>query len=246
LPSLSNNPVRFHGLRLALLVLAAVSGAGAEVLDVSGQWKAHASSSPASVPVSTAAAPAQSSSSPPADCGCADMTVPERLSDATVAFTGQVFDVRSPKKGRRSMFFDVDEIFKGSPKPETEIVSEVSGDACDLTFEEGKMYLVYARWEWGQMVTSRCMGTKSIHQAKSDATALGPSESLKEKLYDHLRNACMGRVDTLCCLASLKAIRQDYSLPEPEGGCPSGMIPDRLRCAGSYTWCIPTTEKSHR
>ena len=141
---------------------------------------------------------------------------------------------------------DVDEIFKGSPKPETEIVSDASGADCDLTFEEGKQYLVYARWEWGQMVSSRCMGTKMINQARSDAAALGPSESTKERFYIHLRNACMGRIDTACCLASLKTLRQDYYLPEPEGGCPSGMIPDRLRCAGSYTWCIPVTEKDHR
>ena len=56
----------------------------------------------------------------------------------------------------------------------------------------------------------------------------------------------MGRIDTVCCLASLKALRKDYYLPEPEEGCPSGMIPDRLHCSGSYTWCIPGTEKNHQ
>jgi hypothetical protein len=174
------------------------------------------------------------------------MTVPERLAGSTYAFTGRVEEARAPKKGRRTVLFDVDEIFKGSPKPEMEIVTDVSGNDCDLVFEEGKTYLVYAQWQWGIAVTSRCMGTKLIEKARTDASALGPSEAMKEKLYIQLRNACMGRIDTSCCLSSLKAMREGYYVPEPESGCPEGTIPDRLRCGGSYTWCIPISDGSHR
>jgi hypothetical protein len=181
-----------------------------------------------------------------ASCGCESLTIPEKLAKSTYAFTGRVEEARAPKKGRRTILFDVDEIFKGSPKLEMEIVTDASGTECDLVFEEGKQYLVYAQWQWGSAVTSRCMGTKLIEKAHGDASALGPSEAMKEKLYIHLRNACMGRMDTPCCLASLKAMRLGYYVPEPENGCPEGTVPDRLRCGGSYTWCIPVSEKTHR
>ena len=95
------------------------------------------------------------------------------------------------------------------------------------------------------MLTSRCMGTKFLEKAK--VAALGPDQEMKEKLYIHLRNACMGRIDTACCLSSLKAMRVNYYVPEPDEGCAEGTVPDRLHCGGSYTaWCIPYSEKSHR
>jgi hypothetical protein len=87
------------------------------------------------------------------------------------------------------------------------------------------------------------MGTKLLQ--KNTTQPLGPDEEAKNKFYLHLRDACMGRRDTACCLASLKAMRQNYHLPEPEEGCPSGSAPDRLQCAGSYTWCISFSEKNH-
>jgi hypothetical protein len=219
------------------------------VIDVSRQWKEHASTSPVVTP-STGSIPShsvlESSSTLPLNCGCEPTTVPEKLSEATCAFTGVAESVEASKKGRRKIVFDVDEIFKGSPKQDMDIVTDLEETPCDLTFEEGKKYLIYARWEWGLYVTSRCMGTKIIETARADASALGPSEAMKEKLYIQLRNACMGRIDTVCCLSSLKAMRAEYSVPEPEDGCPSGTKPDRLLCGGSYTWCIPMTEQDHR
>ena len=93
------------------------------------------------------------------------------------------------------------------------------------------------------MLTSRCMGTKFLEKAK--ISALGPDQERKEKLYIGLRNMCMGRSDTSCCLSSLKAMSQEWYVPEPPGGCTEGTVPDRLRCGGSYTWCIPLTENHH-
>lgn len=170
------------------------------------------------------------------------MTVQERLEDATYAFTGFVASAAGPKKGKRNIVFDVDEIFKGTPKEEMKVTVDITDDGCDLHFEEGQSYLVYAKWEWGNVITSRCMGTKLLVKAKNE---LGPSQELKNKLYIKLRNACMGRIDTSCCLSSLKAMRAGYYVPEPEDGCPSGTVPDRLHCSGSYTWCISPTEKTH-
>jgi len=189
---------------------------------------------------STAAAPP---SEAPA-CGCETLTPQEHLDDCTYAFTGTVFEATKPKNGQRLISFDVNEVFKGSPTEEMKIMVDVIGDMCDFPFELDQSYLVFAKWEWGRVVTTRCMGTKLL--PKVPLTELGPSEQLKEKLYIRLRNACMGRLDTPCCLNSLKALRAGFYLPEPDDGCPSGTIPDRLHCNGSYTWCIPVLEKSHQ
>ena len=86
------------------------------------------------------------------------MTVPEKLHESTLAFTGTVEALEAPKQGRQKAVFDVDEIFKGSPNPDTDIVTDLGGTPCDLKFEEGKKYLIYARWEWGLDVTARLHG----------------------------------------------------------------------------------------
>jgi hypothetical protein len=217
------------------------------VIDVSKEWNAHASSSSATVPEKTPAGVKSSTATAAApeepECKCEPMTVQERLDDSTYAFTGFVSSAPGRQKGKRIITFDVDEIFKGDPKDEMKVTVDVTGDGCDLPFEEGQSYLVYAKWEWGTVLTARCMGTKLLVKAKNE---LGPSQELKEKLYIKLRNACMGRIDTVCCLASLKAMRAGYYVPEPEEGCPSETVPDRLHCSGSYTWCIPLLEKTHQ
>jgi hypothetical protein len=228
-----------------LFFLQALPVRAETVVDVSNEWKAHISSSPVPTSIHPETAVQRSTGAPEAEepaCSCDSLTPQEKLDQSTYAFTGFVSEVAT-KKGTRTVGFDVDEIFKGSPKDEMKVTTQVTGDACDLSFEEGGSYLVFARWEWGNVVTSRCMGTKLLPKAR--AAELGPSEELKEKLYIHLRNACMGRIDTPCCLSSLKAMRAGYYIPEPEDGCPSGSIPDRLHCGGSYTWCIPVLEKTH-
>ena len=222
------------------------------VVDVSKEWEAHRSSSTLASPTrSSASAPAARpevvpSSASVSACGCEALAPQDYLEQSTYAFTGRVFDASVPKKGKRTIAFDVEEIFKGSPKPEISMDVEVLGNSCDWPFEVGETYLVFSKWEWGKTITSRCLGTKLLHAAGEDTREVGPSESLKEKLYIRLHNACMGRYDTPCCLSSLKAMRAGYYIPEPEEGCPSGSIPDRLHCAGSFTWCIPVTEKDHR
>ena len=128
-------------------------------------------------------------------------------------------------------------------KEDMKVTAAVAGDGCDLPYEEWQKYLVYAKWEWGNVITSRCLGTKLLIKAKDE---LGPSQEIKNKLYIKLRNACMGRYDTPCCLSSLKAMRVGYYIPEPDDGCPAGLVPDRLHCAGSYTWCVSPTDKTHK
>lgn len=214
------------------------------VLDVSREWNAHISSSTVPLPKGTVPGEekaAAAKSAPDTACACDVLKPQDYLEESTYAFTGMVDEATAVRKGKQTVLFDVDEIFKGSPKPEMKVAIEVKNDGCDLTYEKGQTYLVFAQWDWGTVSTHRCMGTKLLEKARKEA--LGPSEQLKEKLYIRLRNACMGRRDTACCLSSLKAMKVGYSIPEPEEGCPAGTLPDRLRCSGSYTWCIPSTEK---
>jgi hypothetical protein len=106
--------------------------------------------------------------------------------------------------------------------------------------------MVYARWQWGATFTARCWGTKRLEQALGDVKVLGPSDAWKGKVYDRLKEMCMGRRDTSCCLDSVKAMSRGAYLPEPEKGCDEGTIPDRLRCSGSYQWCLPISESEKR
>ena len=214
------------------------------VVDVSKEWNERSGNPVGSVQQSTAPAKVLLEPSATAACECESLTPQERLEGSTYAFIGTVAELGAIKKGKRTAVFDIDEIFKGSPKPELKVTTEISESDCDLAFEIGQSYLVFARWEWGTVITSRCMGTKLLAKAKT--AALGPSEELKEKLYIRLHNACMGRRDTSCCLSSLKTMSAGYYVPEPEAGCPDGTKPDRLLCGGSFTWCIPVTEKDHR
>jgi hypothetical protein len=71
---------------------------------------------------------------------------------------------------------------------------------------------------------------------------VGPGDEWKTKAYKAMRERCMGRRDTFCCLDSVKAMAAGAFEPENlDQGCPENMIPDRLPCAGSYIWCVPMT-----
>jgi hypothetical protein len=167
------------------------------------------------------------------------------MDQASYVFNGEVWDVEVDRKThKRSITFDADETFKGTLKnARLEAADNEEGTPCAIDFHEGEHYLVYARWQWGAMLTSRCWGTKKIQDAAKDAEAVGLSAETKAKFYDKLRVLCMGRRDTTCCLGSLKAMREGNYLPQPDNGCPDDTIPDRLRCEGSYVWCISTSDQ---
>ena len=181
-----------------------------------------------------------------AGCQCAVTPTKDLADAATYVFNGEVWDVEIDRNSHKKVIiFDVDDTFKGKPSnAKLEMNDNEDGKECATDFHEGETYLVYARWQWGAMLTSRCWGTKKIQDAAADTNTLGASGSLKAKYYDKLQVYCMGRPDTPCCLSSLKAMREGGYLPQPETGCPDETIPDRLRCEGSYLWCVPTLEPS--
>jgi hypothetical protein len=180
-----------------------------------------------------------------AECQCPSISKEEQVAAATYVFNGEVWDVfQNPTIKKRVMTFDINDTFKGNPKAQIEMNDAEDGTECATDFHEGDTYLVYARWQWGALLTSRCWGTKLIKDATADAKTLGASSSVKEKFYQDLQKYCMGKIDTPCCLSSVKAMKAGGYLPKPEEGCPNEMIPDGLRCGGGYIWCIPDTDPS--
>jgi hypothetical protein len=174
------------------------------------------------------------------------MTAKDQTDAATYVFNADVWDVAMDMGNKKKVItFDINDIFKGKPKEQLEMGDSEEGTDCAIDFHEGETYLVYARWQWGSLLTSRCWGTKQIQQAIPDAAQLGPSAAMKEKYYEQLRISCMGRRDTPCCLSAVKAMRAGGYMPRPDAGCPDDMIPDGLRCEGSYVWCVPNTEPRH-
>jgi hypothetical protein len=178
-----------------------------------------------------------------ATCQCPALTTEEQQEQATYIFTARVMDTGVNREtGKKEIMFDVLDIYKGNPGSELTAADALAKGPCELSVREEEGYLVYARWEWGAVVTSRCAGTKKLEKAIADAHALGPSDAIKETFYDKLQATCMGKKTTRCCLDSLRAMRSGRYLLEPEGGCFVGTVPDRLRCAGSLRWCVPATE----
>jgi hypothetical protein len=178
-----------------------------------------------------------------AECQCPPTTLKEQTEQATYIFNGEVWDVGIDRSTQKKVItLDVNDSFKGTPPTRLEVRDNEEGKPCAIDFHEGESYLVYARWQWGSTRISRCWGTKRIQEAGVDAQNLGPGDAAKGKYYDKLQVHCMGRRDTPCCLSSVKAMRAGGYLPQPEAGCPEEMIPNRLRCDGSYVWCVPTVD----
>lgn len=174
-------------------------------------------------------------------CECPDVPLQEHFERATVVFRGYLEDTVKAKDGEQFRF-TVNDVFKGEADPEETYRDEAAGSACALQFAPDQEYLVYARWEWGVYRISRCWGTKPVTEAKADAAVIGPGNAWKSKLYPKLREACMGKYTTSCCLAGVKSMEEGGYLPEPEGGCPLGKRPNRLRCRESPVWCEPHTK----
>jgi hypothetical protein len=180
-----------------------------------------------------------------AECQCPASNPKDQTEQATYVFKAEVWDVALERGDRRVITLDVIDTFKGKPAERLELRDREEGKDCATDFHEGESYLVYARWQWGETLTSKCWGTKRIDQAAEDAAALGPGAEAKAKYYDQLRVFCMGKASTPCCLASLKTMRAGGYIPKPEQGCPENMIPDRLTCRESYEWCVPNTSPRH-
>jgi hypothetical protein len=178
-----------------------------------------------------------------AACHCPEATTKEQEDRATQVFTGRVIEMATDKKTKKqSITFETEDTYKGDPPDTVTVTDEEVGKECALDLKLGTLYVVYTRWIWGDLYTSKCYGT----QEAQDTAALGPADAAKEAMYPMLEKACMGHKAVGCCLDSVKAMAKGHFTPVPETGCPDGMIPDRLKCFTSYTWCIPNEETDRR
>jgi len=180
-----------------------------------------------------------------AACQCPVVDAKEQEKSAAQIFTGRIIELAKDKKsGKQLITFETDETYKGDPPDTVTLIDQEEGTPCALELKKDAMYIVYSHWVWADLVTSQCFGTK--FQQPEAVAKLGPADSLKDDLYPMLEKACMGHSAVNCCLNSVKAMRQGHFMPVPEKGCPEEMIPDRLKCFTSYTWCIPDEEFDHR
>jgi hypothetical protein len=180
-----------------------------------------------------------------AACQCPDASTKEQEDRATQVFTGRVIEMTRDKKNKKQFItFETEDSYKGDPPDTVMLADQEAGKACDLELKLGTLYLVYSRWLWGDLYTSKCFGTKPAEE--ESVAKLGPADAAKEALYPMLEKGCMGHKSVGCCLDSVKAMSKGHFTPAPERGCPDGMIPDRLKCFTSYTWCIPNEETDRR
>jgi hypothetical protein len=133
-------------------------------------------------------------------CVCAGTSsVTEEFKDAAAVFSGKYvgseyrkgivnqFREMQQSEGQRIEYevlvlkFEVEEWWKGNLDKEVILVTEqtrasdgtVSVSDCELGFEKGKRYLVYAFGEGNELGASACSRTKSLRKAKADLKELG-------------------------------------------------------------------------
>lgn len=157
-------PVRYKGAPLALrrvLVLLAVSVCVLFAIAF-GREQAHA-------------------------CKCAQSTPEERLQKSSTVFSGVAAEVEedasSDAQPQRTTF-KVEQSWKGVSKER--VVVQGDGSICDIPFQEGERYLVYAtgggKSKEGTLRTSRCQGTRVLKEplAVDDLQTLGPPQWTSE------------------------------------------------------------------
>ena len=132
-------------------------------------------------------------------CVCAGTTVEESFKEATAIFTGkflrseyrkgvknQLREVGLENTGKQvdyevlSYVFETDKWWKGEAKREVVLYTDHTRDAdgtqhisdCDVGFEVGREYLIYAYGEGDEFGTGACSLTKRISRAAKDIKAL--------------------------------------------------------------------------
>jgi hypothetical protein len=132
-------------------------------------------------------------------CVCAGTTVEDSFKEATAIFTGKFLrseyrkgvkdqfremELESNGKGVEyevlSYVFEADRWWKGRPKREVVLYTDHTRDPdgtehisdCDVGFEVGREYLIYAYGEGDEFGTGACSLTKRISRAAKDIKAL--------------------------------------------------------------------------
>jgi hypothetical protein len=102
-------------------------------------------------------------------CSCA--AIDDHLDRAATAFVGVASEVDEAWSGREvKIRFDVEDMLKGDPAAEIELITDAEGAACGYEFTEGHRYRVYA----DRGVTGLCDGNEDLGVAALPGTTAGP------------------------------------------------------------------------
>jgi hypothetical protein len=114
-------------------------------------------------------------------CSCVGMTLEEQIQNSEAIFSGVVVDVAEsadPYASPGPVTFDVEAAWKGVTGETAVFLGYEPGSSCDVGFEVGESYLVYAYLSGengeGPLSTNICSGTKLLSSAGADLLALGP------------------------------------------------------------------------
>jgi hypothetical protein len=117
-------------------------------------------------------------------CVCETPDVPVALKRASAVFVGEVISIVN-----RRARFKVERYWKGASYPEVSLVMGGSvlrrtkkyrriavHTSCDIEFEEGERYLVYASYSGGYLRAWTCSRTRRLAYAEDDLKKLGEGQ----------------------------------------------------------------------
>lgn len=118
-------------------------------------------------------------------CSCVGLTLEEQIQTSEAIFSGLVVDAAEstdpyapPGPNPGPVTFDVEAVWKGVSGETAVVLGHEPGSSCDVGFEVGERYLVYAYLSGengdGPLATNICSGTKPLASAGADLLALGP------------------------------------------------------------------------
>ncbi|MFS0725265.1 hypothetical protein [Paenibacillus sp. 1P07SE] len=128
---------------------------------------------------------------PAAACGC---IYPENASEAfeqaSAVFAGELVIAKGERKqkgmtgpieNRTVNLFEVETAWKGVEH--AQVMVHTSWDSCQIVFEEGQSYLIYAvEGRDGDLYAGTCNRTPELSQAGEDLTVLGPGMTNLEQI----------------------------------------------------------------
>lgn len=112
-------------------------------------------------------------------CSCVPQTPTEVLQQADVVFVGLVLrsDLVEPVEGvpMREIEFQAFKYWKGELEPFRTVVVSAAGTSCDIDFQRGTEYLIYAKWSdaSGELTTFMCWRNPPAATADEDLAELG-------------------------------------------------------------------------
>jgi hypothetical protein len=97
-------------------------------------------------------------------CDCVDLSPPESFKVANLVFIGKAVAVNNSQTESNAIF-RVDQVLKGTSTGQGVITSH--GTNCDVSFQTGNVYIVYARESDGKLFADTCLNTKPIAAQQS-------------------------------------------------------------------------------